>query len=118
MANTLIPRLNFLFQSFYRANKTCPHCKSAETPSVARKPGSTTDRPSPAELKPPMESNLDGTDRSFRDRSARIRGAVDGDRLLEIGSSWGFFDSWQNLPAEPREGSTGGQVMLMARKQE
>ena len=127
MANTLIPRLDFLLQSLYRADKACPHCKSTDTPSIARKlafikirqcaecmlcftdpiyepsfggklyddtyeaEGSTTDRPSLEDLKPLMDTGFKGSDKYFGDRIARIRGAVEGERLLEIGSSWGYF---------------------------
>lgn len=53
--------------------------------------GLTTDRPNPSDLQPLLDRNFEGTDKYFGDRIARIRQAVDGDRLLEIGSSWGYF---------------------------
>jgi len=30
----------------------------------------------------------------------------------------GCFDSWESFPNEPREGSSSGQIILMARKPE
>ncbi len=62
--------------------------------------GSTTELPNPAELARLTRTCFAGTDKDFRERIERLRALVcdgrlraqaDGPRLLELGSSWGYF---------------------------
>lgn len=53
--------------------------------------GSTTALPDAARLRELRESIFASTDKDFRERVRRLRGVAPGTRLLEIGSSWGYF---------------------------
>lgn len=53
--------------------------------------GSTTDVPDRAEVEELLASGFAGSDKDFRERIATLRRIAPGDRLLELGSSWGYF---------------------------
>jgi SAM-dependent methyltransferase len=53
--------------------------------------GSTTELPDAERLASLVATGFAGTDKDFRARIARLREAAPGPRLLEIGSSWGYF---------------------------
>jgi SAM-dependent methyltransferase len=53
--------------------------------------GSTTSLPAPAELAALVRDGFAGSDKDFRDRIERLRALAQGPRLLELGSSWGYF---------------------------
>ncbi len=53
--------------------------------------GSTTALPSPTELDARKGNLFAGTDKDFRDRISRLLELAPGSRLLELGSSWGYF---------------------------
>ena len=53
--------------------------------------GSTTELPDAERLAALVGSGFAGSDKDFRARMAPLRAAAPGPRLLEIGSSWGYF---------------------------
>lgn len=53
--------------------------------------GSTTALPDDDRLEELKRSVFAGTDKDYRDRVRRLRDLAPGPRLLEIGSSWGYF---------------------------
>lgn len=54
--------------------------------------GSTTKVPNAEELENLKENNFEGSDKYFFDRIARLKAVSEGQKkLLEIGSSWGYF---------------------------
>ncbi len=53
--------------------------------------GSTTERPGPQELVELVASSFRGTDKDAHERLERLGELGGGRRLLEVGSSWGYF---------------------------
>ena len=53
--------------------------------------GSTTELPDPERLARLVADGFAGSDKDFRARVARLRALAPGRRLLELGSSWGYF---------------------------
>jgi SAM-dependent methyltransferase len=53
--------------------------------------GSTTEVPDAAQLERLVADGFAGSDKDFRARIARLREVAVGRRLLELGSSWGYF---------------------------
>lgn len=53
--------------------------------------GSTTELPDDERLAELVAAGFAGSDKDFRARIARLRGLGSGRRLLEVGSSWGYF---------------------------
>src|SRR5262249_61805003 len=53
--------------------------------------GSTTELPDAARLAALVAAGVAGSDKDFRAPIARLREVAPGPRLLEIGSSWGYF---------------------------
>ncbi len=53
--------------------------------------GSTTAMPAPDELGELKRTSFAGTDKDAHDRLKRLRALAGGERLLEVGSSWGYF---------------------------
>ena len=53
--------------------------------------GSTTELPDAKRLAALLASGFAGSDKDFRARIARLRALGPGRRLLELGSSWGYF---------------------------
>ncbi|MEM7306327.1 MAG: methyltransferase domain-containing protein [Planctomycetota bacterium] len=53
--------------------------------------GSTTSTPSAERLVELIQSGFAGTDKDCRDRLRTLRRIAPGPRLLEVGSSWGYF---------------------------
>jgi SAM-dependent methyltransferase len=53
--------------------------------------GSTTELPDPVRLAELSRTVFAGTDKDFRERIARLLEVAPGRRLLELGSSWGYF---------------------------
>ncbi len=123
----LLPRIEFLAQSLFRRELRCPHCRSREFDTLARKlgtvkvqecrkcalcftdpiyrggvlpslydgwyhgEGSTTRIPSQRHLEKLKRTVFRGTDKDSLDVAQKILEISVGDRLLEIGSSWGYF---------------------------
>jgi len=53
--------------------------------------GATTSLPGPSELEELKQSRFAASDKHFMDRMSRLREVSPGNRLLEVGSSWGYF---------------------------
>ncbi len=123
----LIPRLEFIAQSFFRKQSYCPHCNSTQLITVAKKyplidikecekchiyftspiykpllvsnlyehiysaEGSTTLTPSLDELKSLINNGFASSDKSFSQRIELIKSCCQGKKMLELGSSWGYF---------------------------
>jgi SAM-dependent methyltransferase len=53
--------------------------------------GSTTQRPNDRELEQLKENNFQSSDKFFGTRLQAIKSICEGEKLLELGSSWGYF---------------------------
>lgn len=84
--------------------KRCDNCKLSFTSPIYRSAlvsefydflygaeGSTTEVPEANKLAELKKLNFANTDKYFADRIARMKSISPGKRLLEIGSSWGYF---------------------------
>lgn len=125
----LIPRLEFLFQSFFREQKNCPHCQSDQVITVGKKygririkeckecylfftsplyktylapnfydhlyqgSGSVTKMPGFKELNNLRENAFVSSDRNFSSQIEALASLCPNGnkKLLEMGSSWGYF---------------------------
>ena len=125
--SNLIPRLEFIFQSFFKTQKCCPYCKEKNLKLTATKnffikiqecescnlyftdpiykpwllsslydnlyaaEGSTTTMPTTSELEKLKETSFDNSDKCFLERLKIIKDKFGTGKLLEFGSSWGYF---------------------------
>lgn len=53
--------------------------------------GSTTQMPTDDEVEVLKRDNFEGSDKNFLDRVLRLKEVCGGSKLLELGSSWGYF---------------------------
>ena len=125
--NNLIPRLEFIAQSFLKKQPFCPHCHSKNLSNLDQKygvvniktcndcnlcftdpiykplfisnlyekiydgEGSTTVLPKFEELNSLISNNFASFDKNFYSRIQLIKSCCLGTKMLEIGSSWGYF---------------------------
>jgi SAM-dependent methyltransferase len=123
----VIPRIEFLVQSFFRKQEFCPHCQSSKIKNLAKKyliikvkkcgncylcftdpiyrpllvsslydnlyvgNGSTTRLPNSDELVQLKNNCFESSDKHFGNRIKAIKLLGSGCKILEIGSSWGYF---------------------------